>query len=505
MKQGEARALIRKTVKTIGNGRSSAVAFAEIPEDEAIDAFLALERVGDAAFVGADDTLLAFLFETFRRFTVSSYPGQNLNARAIAPRIFKALVTAARSDNPKVADLRLGTLQWRIANQFGFKPEGGWPRESSEVIAAEIRELVQRTNLTAEQRQILDVASQIFGEDNEIVRSVIAFKLPHPLVRRLTHLRLSHGGLKASVSIHPTSQAPHVVTGIGSPVAIQAVGGGAWPAGTADIKIVANGVVDWTASVEGYSATDGPTPGRSLAVPLVAADLLRAALTALARVAPDELDGRWLPTASDVRAFNLSVGIAALPNAFHEEYSEPAGSRTTILDAPEITLELGEVESPSSWIAARTYASGALRSARYFDAVIWANVSVEAYIDERLDAIADSADVDADQLRRATSLYADAEAILVAQKPELAGVIIWPQIEKAPSRFRQIKAAAQSAPLLGTAKEISAAYRKVSAPRNAAIHGRTVDSVTPSEAEQAVECLDHFIKLFSDRPTEDRG
>ncbi|MCS5496347.1 hypothetical protein NY547_03730 [Cnuibacter physcomitrellae] len=479
-------------------GQPSSAALTGLSDETIIDAFEALERRGNGAFVGAHLHIQAFLFESYRRFTLDSYAAADPIGRLAAPRFLAAFALAVGNEHQDVYRLKVGTLIWSLAGQLGYKPGDGWPtclpshRAAIEQLSVEVANYPE---LAAETRKALAFLEGIRGDTG--VQSVVEFELPHPLVRRETKIEFEYAALHVLLEIRPTAYQGLTSADMGvTPTGVSYRGGGAWPPGTSSVRVTTRGVLDWTASVEAYTSGIGPETGRSLATPFVAADVVRSGLIATATAAPDELDGQWLPVVHDIRQFTLSVGTEAEPGLYRWEHHQPGGVQVTVLDADRIAIDLGQVDRPQAWQAARTYARGALRSGRYFDAIVWANAGVESFIDAQLAAIRDMADVDSESLFEATSLYADAERIVREKHPELAGTIPWPEKEAAPSRFRQVKGAAKLVAMVGTPSQIQSAYSRVSNSRNDAVHGRTIDAVTPAQANEALENFDLFVVLF---------
>lgn len=59
--------------------------------------------------------------------------------------------------------------------------------------------------------------------------------------------------------------------------------------------------------------------------------------------------------------------------------------------------------------------------------------------------------------------------------------------------------AAELIQLRGTARDVTKEYGRVSAARNDAVHGRTIDAVSPKQADATLSALDMFIELFDRR------
>ncbi|MEV8273124.1 hypothetical protein [Microbacterium sp. NPDC077184] len=501
MKYGEAKALIKRTMgrARATTGRTSADALQEIGESEAIQAFDALERQGDGAFVGADDNLKAFLWE-FARSLSASTPAHDQHPDLLL-RVIAAYEAAAGIKEPRAHELRIGLLNRRIAAEHGFRPDAGWPGDDGRKLQEEFESL-RGLNLTEEQRTKLEQSSTLFAGRRTDVYSTIAFELPHPLVRRPTCVTLDYEGAEVRIDIRPTSAAPDMIAfAEGVHHSLTVLGGGAWPPGVSEVLVVFRGLIDWTASVESYEdPAVSSSGGRSPAIPQLVADVLRAALLGLQVRADDELDGYWMPVANDVRQYQLQIGTATDPTAYYMHHLTPGGARATVLDGPSFEIDLGTVELPRPWQAARVYAHGALRSARYFDAVVWTNVAIEAYIDEVLAEISGTPGVDASELARGSSLFAEAEEIVARAHPHLAGTIEWPTTEKAPSRYRQISAAARLATMGTSKKVLQNLYSAIASQRNDAVHGRSIDSVPAQAARAALEALDAFVEKFRVTP-----
>lgn len=497
MKQGEARALIKRAMHRARSAkRSSSDALQEIGESGAIEAFDALDRQGRGAFVGANDDLKAFLWELAialdgsAGYSYGGHPG-------LLPRVINAFTLAVGSKDRRGLDLRTGLLDKRIAAEHGFKPDVGWPTVASSDIAEEL-DTLSRLDLDPELRMRVEKSATLFAELRTGVRSTIVFDLPHPLVRRETSLDFKYENSQVCTIIRPTSSAANFVAfPEGVHYSLTTLGGGAWPPGVSHVTIAFCGVIDWTASVDTYEDDAlSPSKERSPAIPRLAADIMRSALLALQSYAEDELDGHWFPVANDIRTYDFHVGTVDEPNKYHSHSFQPGGARATILDGPFFKADLGAAECPQPWQAARIYAHGALRSARYFEAVVWANVAIEAYIDSVLGDIAAISEANASELEKGISVFAEAEEIVACSYPELAGTIEWPVAEKAPSRFRQIAAASRLAAMGTSKKELHRLYSVVSRQRNDAVHGRSIDSIPAREARNALDALDEFISEF---------
>lgn len=499
MKLGDGKRLIERLARdAMDGGLSSEAAFHAISESEAVEVFDALRRAGNQEFVGASRAVGTFLFETHRRFTVRGYPGAQEQGRALAPELLRAFELVAGEYSRPAAILRLQTLVWRIADELGYKPMYGWPAVKVDARREEIHALASLAELNADGQDVVAKGEALLDGCRDALRSSIEFELPHPLVRRESVLNLTYQDLRVVLTIRPRTSAPDL-SELSEPTELFAstktIGGGTWPPGSPAIELVAHGLVDWTAAVPAYRL-DEPGGGQSMALPWLGAEVVRAALAEVALVAPDELDGLWMPSANDIRSFSFSV-TAADGQVLHSLHAMPSGARVTMLDHQTVTIDLGHVGTPQPWKTARTYAHGALRVARYFDAVIWANVAVEAFIDQRLREFSSLPGVNVDLFWVGTNVFGEAEQIVANARPDLAGYFEWPDREAGPSRFRQISAAGKCFDLRGTLKQLKSAYSRVSGSRNDAIHGRTIDFVTPNQAGSALEALDEFTELFT--------
>lgn len=483
------------------DGVSSKAALNAMSDDQIVSAFLSLERAGISSFAGADIAIRAFLFEAYLRFATNVYPGTVSDGTQIAPRILDAFAVAEGLRSPKTIGLRLSTLKARVAERIGYKPTIEWPDANVSDLLEELE--ICREVLTPNsplQADIEAAQAMLDGAHGPDVRTTITASLPHPLVRRIVQVGFSHAGLSASIALTPQSPTGDVFEADagGLPLAKERSGAGAWAIGSCNVEIAFNGVLDWTASVASFAVDDGPPQlERSPAVAYLVAEILRAILGALAQSAPEELAGLWFPLPADVRAITTSIGTEHNPTQYHMQSLPMGGMAVTVLDAPSVEMTLGEVEPVEPWEVARAYAAAALASGRCFDAVVWANVAIEALIDERLEEFANKAGIESDEFMRGTSVFAEAEEIISVQRPELAGQIQWPVLEKAPSRFRQIKSAAKTVALVGSAKELISAYTRVSQVRNDVMHGRSIDAVSPLQARTATSALDSFVELFA--------
>lgn len=441
MKIGEAKALIEQTARdAIRAGVSSQAAFDALPEREVVEAFRALDRAGDRELVGASRAIRAFLWESYARFTVRSYPGHESEGAKISRDLLRAFETSNGLRSTEVARLRISTLKWRIANGLGYKAMVGWPASGLDALRAEVADLRSIEGWDDDVRRILSQATTMLDGLRSGLRSSLEFELPHPLVRREAVVSMTYEGLRADVTLKPETPVGDMIQiehAQGLAVAKTVVGGGSWPPGVSQISIAARGLVDWTATVPAYKLEE-PESDESLSLPVLCADIVRAALNGVAQTASEELDGRWMPTANDIRSISFSV-TSETGESLHTLWTQPMGARVEVLDAPSVSLDLGDVAAPKPWQSARTYARGANRSARYFDAVIWANVAVEAFIDEQLEAFRAMPDIDIETLFSKTSVFGEAEEIVAGVHPELAGTISWPDREMSPSRFRQVR------------------------------------------------------------------
>ncbi|WP_277213695.1 hypothetical protein [Isoptericola croceus] len=500
MKLAEANRLIRDGFReaTPAALQSSAV-FASVGDKEILDAFLALERAGNQSFVGAGDPTELFLWEAFGRFGQAIYPGVHSAGAEAAPRILEAFKLADGAGSARSARLGASIMKRRVAIEFGYKPVVGWPVTESAALLAEMSEI--ESALPAPPSgdsalQELENARQMMPGANDELRSTLRFSLPHPLTRRETSVAVEYEGLIARVTIKPSPSPTGGVQFEGAqPADIEDSSPGAWSVGASEIVVVASGLIDWTASVPKYEIGDLPGD-ESPALGKLSADLVRAVLVSLATKSPDELSGQWLPLPADVKQIHFMVGTVDAPSAYHMTFMPMNSTRITVLDADSIEVDLGSLTAPRPWEAARAYALGALRAGRSFDAVAWANVAIEALIDEKLYELTEMSAADGAAVLTGSSIYSEAEDILAKQFPEMAHKVDWPAVEKAPSRYRQIKAIARVLPIQGNANDLKTAYRNVSDKRNDVMHGRAVDTIAVDVAETAIDNLQAFIGMF---------
>jgi hypothetical protein len=104
---------------------------------------------------------------------------------------------------------------------------------------------------------------------------------------------------------------------------------------------------------------------------------------------------------------------------------------------PEETVHLGEVRAPSYWQQCLTYARSNMTLGETRQALLWANMAVEALLDQRLEQLASEAgneDILA-QLQGGRLVFRQAEEILSEQYPEMAGKVNWPDRQMQLSRL----------------------------------------------------------------------
>ena len=123
--------------------------------------------------------------------------------------------------------------------------------------------------------------------------------------------------------------------------------------------------------------------------------------------------------------------------------------------------------------------------------LVWLNVAVESLIAERfkeIEAVIGRPGLAAD-LGSPKEFWAEAEAIISKQIPEVAGKVRWPTAAIHVSVFSKLRALYRLVPMKTPLDELLSKYRDVSGERNDLFHGKRATRVTVPTIEAASQAL----------------
>jgi hypothetical protein len=195
----------------------------------------------------------------------------------------------------------------------------------------------------------------------------------------------------------------------------------------------------------------------------------------------------WIPAPGDIMQLQYFV-VDQAGNQLDMNAVSIGGIKATFGEPGVLSLSLADLIPPPWWQRCRAQAALYLDLGDTAEALLWANIAVEALFEERVREFAlnlnrPELEVEVDSPR---AIWIDAEDIISQQFPEMAGRVRWPDIKRHMSIYTKLKYVHRELNLACSLSEAQKHYATISRERNSLFHGTS--SVRPS-AEYLVEVL----------------
>ena len=341
-------------------------------------------------------------------------------------------------------------------------------------------------------QELVTIEAILDGLQDGSLCTMLTTRLPFILNR--TPLSLSFtwkgapGKLLAEPSFSPSAESDLIT----APAAV-AIGASRWQSGSSRIQIALEAFYDGDAYAEPLQALpghDAPFTGWPKGVALAFAIIHDVSW----RLRLDDLgEMPWIPAPRDLGDIEVSFRTSRCEQLAFKKKSSPANHIRVFSPTSEVVeLSLGEIETPPWSTKCRSQAVTYMQLGELNEALFWLNVATEALFRERFAVISASSgrkELEA-QLNSPKAFWGPAEEIVVAQFPELAGKIRWPDTEIHVSIYAKLKFLHKAVPMKVGVEEVLSRYRAVSRYRNDLFHGTTSARVPVVDVQQALEGLD---------------
>lgn len=438
-----------------------------------------------------------FLYSGCQRFDRWFPPSPYVVPQDQKERFSKFVEAFARVENPPVHSpvFRIHLLRDRLYANFEEKIISLISNEELTPFRKEILQIpipmlptkreefeTQRTNLLA----VLD------GLADQSLRTVLRFSVPYLLHTATLDVGFTWRGIPAKAQIVP-SQKMLEETFVQAEGIVQTVGASRWQTGTSRITVELDTLLDGSAFTPALQAlqSDGPPisgwPKSFSFAFSIFYDLAW-------RVRMEHAGTHnWIPAPRDLSDLEFWIKTLSIDNLAWMRQSSPA----TLMqfhssETQNLSLNLGELDQ-LRWATECT-----LRAHMYLElgdtneALFWLNVAVESLIAQRFEQIEQITGRSglANDLGSPKEFWAEAEAIVSKQFPELAGKTKWPTAKIHVSIFGKLKALYRLVPMQTSLEELITRYKAVSGERNDLFHGKRTTRTTVAAVKAAKQAFD---------------
>jgi hypothetical protein len=332
----------------------------------------------------------------------------------------------------------------------------------------------------------------------------LTVELPHAVVRAPFVGDGTWRGLHFTYSLTPDASQSDGWTATGTAL-VTPVGLTRANSGTCQVHITVRGLVEhnaWSPYASAYAA-EGAPPRSSSGQPfcqtllfLLLADLV----AGLQDSRSEYVDPLWTVVPRDISRMSVRI-IADDVEIQSVPHIGMGMMQVTTGPLEERRVDFRDLKQGPYWAACSRQAQGLLTLGGTREALLWLNMAVEALLDERITALTEDDAELREKLTGSKLLFAEAEAVVAEQFPELAGKVVWPERQQTPSRFAQIKGLCDGLPLGATSRTALSKYSRIARKRNDVIHGRDIGSISAADIEAglvALSWLDDNLRLNSE-------
>jgi len=337
------------------------------------------------------------------------------------------------------------------------------------------------------------------------LRSVLATCLPYALCLRPMRVVSTWQGLGIEIRLTPSFQCAEGISAGPNAIA-QPIGSTRWQAGTTDVQIEFDGLLDadmWTPALRatpsiGAEPLDG-WPNAFTTCFSVVHDLFWQIRT------ESGVHAAWPPSPRDVSTVTSYLATAGARRVGFK--TKHLGAIQTVVN-PErslIDVAIPEIVPPAHWARCRETAVSYLALGDTREALLFLNMAVESLLDVRFRQLAETlGEPDALETVLSTkALWKDAQDLVAKHAPEAAAKIPWPDTQVHQSRFAQIKLAHQLLAPRSSYKDVKSRYSAVARGRNELVHGSEDRLVPVARVVEALGAFDWLVENFVPRGRPD--
>jgi hypothetical protein len=472
-----------------------------IAEDDFVELLEPLERRGIGVLAGSPLAVRKFLYHGCLKFDRWAPPTPIVldpETSGVFDRFLAALDAADVSGGNNIALFRLHQIKTKIYDAFAMKtmPWGVLPNdptkldkfEESCMALSEPTDAGKRQEFTLEKARVLSlIASLRTGSASLRIET----SLPHPVVLHTVEGKGVWQGLSFRYAVDPMTTETEGFAAEDA-ATVRSLGPSRWPSGTSNVSLTVSALVDHAQpspllTMPGARGA-GPLEWQPL-VQSLAYELIHALILGIQERAPEVVDPLWTVLPRDISRLALS-SLADDVEIFSAPLLALGGWRMTILDESTSSIDFESLTTPPYWSICRRNAQAYLGLGATREALLWLNMGAEALIDERIDSLRDSAPESFVLLTSSKLVFQEAEEVLAAQFPDMAGTVIWPETATKPSRWSQIKGLHRVFDRPGSPKEAQNHYKRIVNRRNGVVHGSDSMPVDAGEVSDGLGSLD---------------
>jgi hypothetical protein len=438
-----------------------------------------------------------FLYSGCQRFDRWFPPSPYVVPHSQQERFRKFVEAFARVENPPMNSsvFRLHLLRDRLYVNFGENITSSIANENLTLLRQEILQIpvpASPTKRVEFEEQRTDLLAILDGLADQSLRTVLRFSVPYLLHTATLEIRFTWRRMPVKAQIIP-SQKLLEETFVQTEGIVQTIGASRWQTGTSRITLELDALLDGSTFTPALQAlqTDGP-PVSGWPKSFTLAFSIFHDLAWRVRM---EHAGthNWIPAPRDLSDLEYWIKTLSHDNLGWMRKSSPAAlMQFHAPEAQKLSLNLGELNQ-LPWATECT-----LRAHMYLElgdtneALFWLNVAVESLIARRFVQIEQATGrlSLANDLGSPKEFWAEAEAIVSKQFPELAGKTKWPTAKIHVSIFGKLKALYRLVPMKTSLEELIVHYRAISGERNDLFHGKRSTRTTVAAVKAAKQSFD---------------
>lgn len=438
----------------------------------------------------------------FDRFTVPTPfvvdPGQHRSFELF----LDALMDVERKNPMNTATFRIHEVRGRIYRENDSRPLASIEPSDVRSYRQEVERIPKPdhpeklSEFLAEKEKCLAILD---GITDVSLRTTIKTRIPFVLHLSPLSIALRWEGINVCIEATPdfTPTSGSFVTASGA--AMQQVGPSRWQAGHTDLEMSFKALIDCDAFAEplqGLHKQELPEVGWPQCF-TKAFHILRDVAWRLRLEHGGER--QWILAPRDIGDVTWTINTAHQSQIGWVMKSSPAAMMHLFIPTAErLTLDLGDLREPKWSDQCRSLAVMYFEMGQREEALFWLNVGVEALFEERFRELANAsghATLEKD-LNSPKAFWDQAEEVIAAQFPNLAGKTKWPDDERHVNVYAKLKYLYKALAMKTNLKELLKRYSRIQRHRNDLFHGRRTAEVTIETVTKGIESFDWIIENF---------
>ncbi|WP_156545994.1 hypothetical protein [Cupriavidus sp. D384] len=330
------------------------------------------------------------------------------------------------------------------------------------------------------------------GLDDKSLRTELRFRVPYILHREKLQLDFDWHGVMMQATVEPNFSPTNDTFFQPENGAAVSAGASRWQGGTSQVALTLSCLLDGSARTERLQAMpNAELPSDAWPQSFTWAFSIFHDLFWTLR-AKNIGQQNWIPSPRDISDLTQVFSTAKIGKFGLIIKGSPASLYEIFTPSSSpLSINLGKLQRLSWSTECRTRADMYLELGDTNEALFWMNVATEALIAERFTQIESWTQRPglAESLGSPKEFWADAEAIVTKQFPEMQGRVKWPTTPIHASVFGKLKALYRLVPMSTSCDELITKYRIISGQRNDLFHGKTTERVSVSTIQAAREAL----------------